>query len=43
MENNLGGGREVWFGYHQSVRVSRWKMSLNIDGNNHLKFNYFLN
>ncbi|XP_035232913.1 protein argonaute-1-like isoform X2 [Stegodyphus dumicola] len=27
----LGGGREVWFGYHQSVRPSRWKMMLNID------------
>lgn len=27
----LGGGREVWFGFHQSVRPSQWKMSLNID------------
>ena len=27
----LGGGREVWFGYHQSVRPSHWKMMLNID------------
>jgi len=27
----LGGGREVWFGFHQSVRPSHWKMSLNID------------
>ncbi|KFM56905.1 Protein argonaute-1, partial [Stegodyphus mimosarum] len=27
----LGGGREVWFGYHQSVRPSQWKMMLNID------------
>ena len=28
----LGGGREVWFGYHQSVRPSQWRMMLNIDG-----------
>lgn len=28
----LGGGREVWFGFHQSVRPSQWKMMLNIDG-----------
>ncbi len=27
----LGGGREVWFGFHQSVRPSQWKMNLNID------------
>lgn len=27
----LGGGREVWFGYHQSMRPSQWKMMLNID------------
>ncbi|XP_038052098.1 protein argonaute-2-like isoform X1 [Patiria miniata] len=27
----LGGGREVWFGFHQSVRPSKWKMMLNID------------
>jgi len=24
--NPLGGGREVWFGFHQSVRPSLWKM-----------------
>ncbi|XP_070294238.1 protein argonaute-2 isoform X3 [Salvelinus sp. IW2-2015] len=29
--NPLGGGREVWFGFHQSVRPSLWKMMLNID------------
>ncbi|CAF0775064.1 unnamed protein product [Rotaria sordida] len=29
--NPLGGGREVWFGFHQSVRPSYWRMSLNID------------
>ena len=28
----LGGGREVWFGFHQSVRPSQQKMMLNIDG-----------
>lgn len=28
----LGGGREVWFGFHQSVRPAMWKMMLNIDG-----------
>ena len=28
----LGGGREVWFGFHQSMRPSQWKMMLNIDG-----------
>ena len=27
----LGWGREVWFGFHQSVRPSHWKMTLNID------------
>ncbi|XP_032815439.1 protein argonaute-2 isoform X2 [Petromyzon marinus] len=27
----LGGGREVWFGFHQSVRPCMWKMMLNID------------
>ena len=32
-EHPLGGGREVWFGFHQSVRPSLWKMMLNIDGN----------
>lgn len=30
-ESKLGGGREVWFGFHQSVRPSQWKMMLNID------------
>ena len=30
---DLGGGCEVWFGYHQSVRPSQWKTLLvNIDG-----------
>ena len=36
IENGLGGGREVWFGYHQSIKPSKWKMSLNIDGTCHL-------
>ena len=27
----LGGGREVWFGFHQSVRPAHWNMTLNID------------
>ncbi|XP_048590350.1 protein argonaute-2 [Nematostella vectensis] len=27
----LEGGREVWFGFHQSIRPSQWKMLLNID------------
>ncbi|XP_076457161.1 protein argonaute-2-like isoform X3 [Babylonia areolata] len=30
-DHPLGGGREVWFGFHQSVRPSQWKMMLNID------------
>ncbi|EFP06481.1 hypothetical protein CRE_08398 [Caenorhabditis remanei] len=30
-EYKLGGGREIWFGYHQSVRSSQWKTMLNID------------
>ena len=30
-QSKLGGGREVWFGFHQSVRPSQWKMMLNID------------
>lgn len=34
----LGGGREVWFGFHQSVRPSQWKMMLNIDGNDEFFF-----
>lgn len=29
--NALGGGREVWFGFHQSIQPSHWKMMLNID------------
>ncbi|CAB4012828.1 argonaute-2-like isoform X1 [Paramuricea clavata] len=28
---NLECGREVWFGFHQSVRPSQWKMLVNID------------
>ena len=32
----LGGGREVWFGFHQSVRPSLWKMMLNIDGTDYV-------
>ncbi|KAG4079208.1 hypothetical protein HA402_004583 [Bradysia odoriphaga] len=27
----LSGGREIWFGYHQSVRPSQGKMMVNID------------
>ncbi|XP_023211215.1 protein argonaute-2-like [Centruroides sculpturatus] len=27
----LGGGREIWFGYYQSVRPTAWKMMVNID------------
>nr|CAD7588201.1 unnamed protein product [Timema genevievae] len=29
--NPLGGGREVWFGFHQSVKPCQWKTLLNID------------
>jgi len=29
----LGGGREVWHGFHQSIQPSKWKMMLNINGN----------
>lgn len=39
----LGGGREVWFGFHQSVRPSQWKMMLNIDGKILGKIQNFLN
>lgn len=40
-ENPLGGGREVWFGFHQSVRPSQWRMMLNIDGKTaHFTFSY---
>ncbi|BFZ21339.1 hypothetical protein BsWGS_24378 [Bradybaena similaris] len=28
---SLDSGREVWFGFHQSVLPSHWKMTLNID------------
>lgn len=38
----LGGGREVWFGFHQSVRPSQWKMMLNIDGENIILTQIFL-
>lgn len=38
----LGGGREVWFGFHQSVRPSQWKMMLNIDGNLKFAFRYVI-
>lgn len=32
----LGDGREVWYGYHQSLRPSMWKtMLLNIDSKLH--------
>ena len=31
-DHPLGGGREVWFGFHQSIQPSHWKMMLNIDG-----------
>ena len=27
----LGGGREVWFGFHQSIKPTQWKLMLNID------------
>uniref|UniRef100_A0A061QHS8 Putative argonaute n=1 Tax=Cupiennius salei TaxID=6928 RepID=A0A061QHS8_CUPSA len=27
----LGGGREIWFGYHQSVRLGQWKPMVNLD------------
>jgi hypothetical protein len=43
-DHPLGGGREVWFGFHQSVRPSQWKMMLNIDGkqfSNQYKLNPF--
>jgi len=29
---SLESGREVWFGFHQSIRPSQWNMMLNIDG-----------
>lgn len=36
----LGGGREVWFGFHQSVRPAMWNMMLNIDGKTWLELIY---
>ncbi|GFQ99361.1 protein argonaute-2 [Trichonephila clavata] len=27
----LGGGLEIWFGYHQSMRLGQWKPMVNID------------
>ncbi|GIY90905.1 protein argonaute-3 [Caerostris darwini] len=27
----LGGGLEIWFGYHQSLRLGQWKPLVNID------------
>ena len=29
----LGEGREVWFGYYQSVQPDMWTVALNVDGN----------
>ncbi|KAL7672844.1 hypothetical protein ACOME3_007724 [Neoechinorhynchus agilis] len=29
--NYLGGGREVWFGFHQSIKPTQHRVSLNID------------
>lgn len=37
----LGGGREVWFGFHQSVRPAMWNMMLNIDGKTRVEPNSF--
>ena len=34
----LGGDREVWFGFHQSVRPAMWNMMLNIDGRMELRY-----
>lgn len=38
----LGGGREVWFGFHQSVRPAMWNMMLNIDGRMELSLPFSL-
>ncbi|GFR09599.1 protein argonaute-4, partial [Trichonephila clavata] len=27
----LGGGKEIWFGYHQSLRLGQWKPVVNLD------------
>jgi len=37
-DNNypLGGGREIWFGFHQLVQPSQWTMTLTLDGNSYL-------
>uniref|UniRef100_A0A061QLG7 Putative argonaute n=1 Tax=Cupiennius salei TaxID=6928 RepID=A0A061QLG7_CUPSA len=29
--NPLAGGLEIWYGYHQSVRISQWQPTVNID------------
>ncbi|XP_037522356.1 protein argonaute-2 isoform X1 [Rhipicephalus sanguineus] len=31
MNSSIGGGHEVWFGYHTSVRPAQWKPLLNVD------------
>lgn len=31
--HSLSDGREIWHGFHQSVKPSKWKLMLNIDGN----------
>lgn len=43
-DHPLGGGREVWFGFHQSVRPAMWKMMLNIDGKvrDYYNYNYYV-
>ena len=34
----LGGGREAWTGYYQSVRPSMgWTITLNLDGKKYMK------
>ena len=34
----LGGGREAWTGYYQSVRPSMgWTITLNMDGKKYMK------
>lgn len=31
VNSSIGGGHEVWFGFHTSVRAAQWKPLLNVD------------
>ena len=38
---SLGQGRELWFGYYQSVRPNMWAVDLTVDGLFYFSYFYF--